>query len=197
MLESIQNLDASILLFIQDNIRCGALDIIMKFFTALGDSGAIWLLFGIIFFFSRKYRKAGFDIIITVALCFAVNEILKRLLMRPRPFEVYKWLTVLIARPSSWSFPSGHSFVSFAAAYAYMCSIKKSGYIAYPVAALIALSRPYVGVHYPSDIVVGAILGTATAIIVYNFVNKLVKIPTHVPANASNDNSEDDDPPDK
>jgi len=181
MLETVNAVDAAILLFVQEHIRCGALDAVMLFFTHLGDKGAVWVLSGVIFFASRQYRKRGFDIIAAVALCWCCNELLKHIVMRPRPFALIEQLTILVSAPASWSFPSGHACVAFAAALAYAKGIGKLGAPAYAVAVLISFSRVYVGVHYPSDVLAGAVLGTVFAAIVLALSRRFIHIPEYKP----------------
>ena len=92
------------------------------------------------------------------------NGILKHLVQRPRPFDTYGGLQVLIHRPADWSFPSGHASASFAAAFVlYHYMPKKFSIPALILATLIAFSRLYLGVHYPSDVIGGAAIGYLTA----------------------------------
>ena len=178
MPEAIKAADTIILLFIQEHIRCGLLDFIMVFFTKIGNAGAIWLISGMVLFISRKFRKAGFDIIIAVGICWVINEVFKGIVARPRPFnEIEELTTVIFNLPASLSFPSGHTCSSFAAAYVYARCFGKRGAWAYAVAVLISVSRVYIGVHYPSDIIAGAVVGTAGAPIVYALSRRYVKIP--------------------
>ena len=179
MIDTILAADTAVLLFIQEHIRCGLLDFIMVFFSRIGDAGAVWLVSGMVLFISRKYRKAGFDIIVAVGICWIINEILKNIAARPRPFnELEQLTTVIVNLPSSLSFPSGHTCSSFAAAYVYARCFEKRGAWAYTVAVLISVSRAYIGVHYPTDIIAGAVLGTAGAAVVYSLSKKYVKIPS-------------------
>ena len=177
MLEAIQAADTAALLFIQENIRCGFLDAVMTVITRLGNGGAIWLLPGVILFMSRTYRKVGFDIVIAVGLCWCLNELGKHIFLRPRPFAEIEGLLVMIPPPTSGSFPSGHTCSSFAAAYAYTRGFPKYGAWSYIPAVLIGVSRIYVGVHYPSDVFAGAVLGTVSAAVVYALSRRFVKIP--------------------
>ncbi|MBR5381418.1 MAG: phosphatase PAP2 family protein [Oscillospiraceae bacterium] len=181
MLEAISALDTAVLLFIQEHIRCGALDFIMLFFTRLGDKGAVWLLSGVILFASRQYRKRGFDIIAVVFICGCCSELLKPVFMRPRPFAVMEQMAVLVAAPTTWSFPSGHACAAFAAALAYAKGVKKLAAPAYALAVLISFSRLYVGVHYPSDVLAGAVLGTVLALVLLALSRRFVHIPEYKP----------------
>ncbi len=143
------------------NMRNPVLNPIMTFITNLGTLGAIWLVIGIAFLFYKKTREMGVVVILAIVLSGVINSlVLKNIFARPRPFTEVAWVNAIIAEPSDYSFPSGHTFASFAAAYVILKYNKKYGGAAYIVAILIAFSRVYLGVHYPTDIIAGAILGT-------------------------------------
>ena len=180
--ECIQRIDAILMLWIQNDVRCAVLNPIMIFFTTIGNVGAVWLALGALFLCFKKYRRLGFHIIISIALCYVLNDlIIKQLVQRPRPFLTVEGLTALVAKPSSWSFPSGHACSSFAAAYVLTKALKKKGAWSYALATLIAISRPYVGVHYVSDILAGAIVGTLGAILCIALFRKFEKKPASPP----------------
>lgn len=173
-MELIQSIDASILFFVQDNLRTEVLNGIMSFFTHLGDAGLIWIAMGIALMCVKKYRSCGFTILFCLGLCFLVNNIaIKNIVNRARPYETLEGLRVLVSLPGDSSFPSGHSCASFAGAYAVTRCFKKGGWI-YILAALIALSRIYVGVHYPTDVLAGAIVGTVVAAFAYWFRERYI-----------------------
>ena len=175
MIESIFAIDRTILLFVQDHIRCAFGNAIMIFFTSIGDAGLLWLALGLILFLFRKTRRVGFDLILAVAVCWLINDpLIKNLVQRPRPFVWIPELQTLVARPGSFSFPSGHACSSLAAAFALRWGFGKKGGWFYVPAVLIALSRIYVGVHYPSDVLVGALWGTLGAFFVCFFSRKYI-----------------------
>ena len=172
------SVDGAVLRFFQEHIRCGALNPVMKFITVLGDKGAIWLLAGLVLLFIKKYRKQGLTVIICIAACFVVNNIIiKNLVDRPRPFVTFEWLKAIIELPDDASFPSGHACASFAGAYALYKGCGKKTWWVFIGAALIAISRIYVGVHYPSDIIGGAIIGLVCSAVVYKFRERLIVFP--------------------
>lgn len=174
MLQAIQSADEYIMLFLQDNVRTAVLNAIMIFVTTIGNTGAVWLILGAVMLIPKKHRRSGLTLLACISLCWIFNDlILKNIIARPRPFMTIESLTLLVGEPSSWSFPSGHSCSSFASAYALTKCFGKKGAWSYVLAALIALSRPYVGVHYVSDIIVGAIVGTIGAILVCITLDKL------------------------
>ncbi len=152
--------ELAILDFIQNNIRCGILDFLMPKITALGNAGIFWIVLTLIFLISKKYRKTG--IIMAIALIIDLigcNLILKPLIARERPFEINTAINLLIAPPGDYSFPSGHTAASFAAAAAMYFSGYKYWKPFGVLAAVIALSRLYLYVHYPTDVIFGAVLG--------------------------------------
>ena len=160
-MDAILAVDKAILLFLQNDLRSPILNAIMVFFTTIGDAGAVWLLLGIVLLFFKRGRKLGFCLLLAMAFTWLVNELaIKNVVCRPRPFNVIPELTTLVSKPTSWSFPSGHACASFSAAYVLTRLRGKKAAWVYVVAAVIALSRPYVGVHYPTDILAGAITGT-------------------------------------
>lgn len=157
--------EGNLLLLIQEFLRYPIVDDIMIFVSKLGDKGIIWILLGIIFLFPRKTRRAAIISLVSL-LCahLLCNEVLKDYVGRIRPYEVVEGLQVLIAKPSDYSFPSGHAMCSFAAAIVYFRhQPRRLGVPMMVLAFLISFSRLYVGVHYPSDVILGAILGTVIA----------------------------------
>lgn len=178
--EALTIAEGNLLLFIQDTLRYPIVTDIMLFITKLGNKGFIWIVFGIIFLFPRKTRRAA--ILSLVALFCAhllCNEVLKDYVMRIRPYEVIDGLTSLIGPQSDYSFPSGHAMTSFAAAIVYFRHQRRRlGVPMLVIAILIAVSRLYIGVHYPSDVIMGAVLGTIIAaifILIFGKRNKKMK----------------------
>lgn len=159
--------DGQFLIWLQENVRNDVLTPIMKLITHLGDKGIFWILLAIVLLFFKKTRPLG--IMAGIALVFSVlinNVIIKPNVGRIRPYEVVDGLKLLIERQDDASFPSGHSGASFAAAVVFLVKgPKKLGIPAIIMAALIAFSRLYVGVHYPTDVICGIITGTCCAII--------------------------------
>ncbi len=173
-------LDGNILLWIQEYLRNDVLNTIMKFITSLGDAGLIWILSAVVLLFFKKTRKVG--IMIGMALIGSIilnNLILKNMFQRTRPYEVVDGLTRLIGKQSDFSFPSGHTGSSIAASIVIFKNLpKKFGIPALIVGILISFSRLYIGVHYPTDVIVGAIMGAVSAFIsikLYNYIEKRIK----------------------
>ena len=161
MLETLLNLDGGFLLFLQESVRNPILDNIMIFITSLGNGGMIWIAATIILMIPKKTRKVG--IMSAVALLGSLiinNNIVKNIVQRPRPFVTFTELQIIIPTPSEFSFPSGHTSSSFAAAAVFYRHLpKKIGMPSVVLAGLIGFSRLYVGVHYPTDVIAGVIMG--------------------------------------
>ena len=159
--------DGQFLIWLQENVRTDFLTPVMKLITHLGDKGIFWILIAIVMLFFKKTRPLG--IMAGIALVFSVlinNALIKPNVGRIRPYEVVDGLKLLIERQHDPSFPSGHSGASFAAAVVFLVKgPKKIGIPAIIMAALIAFSRLYVGVHYPTDVICGIITGTCCALI--------------------------------
>lgn len=152
------------------------LDKLMCLITHLGDAGIIWILLAIVMILIPKTRKSGvilaFALVVDVILC---NAILKNLVARVRPYDVNTAVHVLIAKPKDFSFPSGHTAASFASVAAlYLAGEKKLWKLALALAILIAFSRMYLYVHYPTDILGGIIFGILSAWIGYQCSKKFV-----------------------
>ena len=152
--------EATIILWIQENLR-GFMDPIWVFITHLGDEGILWIALGIILLFFKKTRPIGFTVLVSLLINFIlVNLTLKDLIARPRPFVVNEAIKPLVGGVSPYrSFPSGHTSGSFSAMLAlYKWVPKKIGIPAVVLATLIALSRLYMGVHYPTDLLGGFVV---------------------------------------
>ena len=161
ILQFLQQLDGNILLWIQQYIRQPFLTEFFTHFTYLGNHGIIQILIALLFLIPKKTRKAGIICIMgLLGTLLFTNLILKNMVARIRPYEVIPGLELLIEKQKDFSFPSGHSAASFIIAeIIYHCFHGWSGIVALVLAALMAFSRLYVGVHYPSDVLAGALLG--------------------------------------
>ena len=166
MFETLLNLDGNILLFIQEYIRNPILNPIVAFITSLGNEGMIWILLTLLLLIPKKTRKIGVMSALALLGSLLINNMLiKNLVARPRPYTRLEDLMILVPEPGEFSFPSGHASSSFAAAVVLFRQLpKKFGTPALTLAVLIGLSRLYVGVHYPTDVLAGAVTGTLIAI---------------------------------
>ena len=165
MTGTLLNIDAGIILYLQEHLRNPILNSVMVGITKLGDGGTIWIAATLVLLFFKKTRKVG--IISVAALLGTVlinNGCLKLLVQRLRPFYTFQEIQILVPTPREFSFPSGHTSSAFAAATVFYRKLPKEiGISAVVLAGLIGFSRIYVGVHYPTDVLVGAVLGTVVA----------------------------------
>lgn len=156
--------DTAVLDFIS-GIKCAFLDVVMAFFSYAGESGGIWIIAALILIAYKKTRATGAMMLCAMLAGFLIGEIgLKNLIERPRPFVANPDIVLTIKPPSGYSFPSGHSCSSFASATVLLMRDKRFGYPALAVAFLIAFSRLYNYVHYPSDVLCGILLGILCAV---------------------------------
>ena len=173
--------DFPILDWIQANIANGFLDAFMPIITAFGNGGIFWMACAAVMLIFPKTRKTGLamGIALVLGLIFC-NFLLKPLANRPRPFKVLADMGIivelLIKEPGPHSFPSGHTIASFEAGVAMLLGNKKLGIPAFILAILIAFSRLYLYVHYPTDVIASIILGTLFAFIGH-FVAKKIPLP--------------------
>lgn len=162
MLDGLLALDGGILLWIQETLR-GALDPVFIAYTHLGDAGVLWIVLclGLLLFpRTRRAGLAGLTALLLGLLC--TNVALKHLVGRARPWLTVEGLAPLIAEGDPNSFPSGHSCAAFAAASAWCRTLPRRWMrgAGLALAVLMALSRLWVGVHFPSDVLAGALVGT-------------------------------------
>lgn len=162
-----ESFDLPILDWIAANLWCPFLDAVMPLITALGDGGIFWIAIAVALLFFPKYRKVGLGmgaaLVIGLLVC---NVTLKPLVARIRPYDYQlehfgRTIQLLIATPHDFSFPSGHTLASFEAATVLCIHSKKAGIPAMILASLIAFSRMYLYVHYPTDVLTSIVLGIA------------------------------------
>lgn len=173
-MSTILNIDNKILDFIQQNMRCSFLDDAMTFITSLGNAGIVWIIITIIFICMKKYRKTGITMAVALILSLLVgNIVLKPLVARIRPFDANEFTKLLISAPKDFSFPSGHTMSSITCAVVLLLDKNKIWIPAMILAVLISFSRMYLYVHYPSDVISGAIIGIVMAFCAKWIVGKM------------------------
>lgn len=156
--------DLPILDWIQENLKNAFLDVVMPIITMFGDGGIFWIACAVILLCIPKTRKTGlgmgFALIMGLIVC---NVTLKPLVGRIRPYDFQEQLGVVIPllteRMHDYSFPSGHTIASFEAATVLLINNKKLGIPAMILAVLIAFSRLYLYVHYPTDVIFSVFAG--------------------------------------
>ncbi|MEG1751137.1 MAG: phosphatase PAP2 family protein [Raoultibacter sp.] len=177
MLAWITSLDFTLLDALQTSCASPALDCLMPFITNAGNMGIIWAFIGCGLLLSPRYRRFGIGIFIALGLSFVLGSlILKPLVGRIRPFEMNPAIQLLIPAPTDSSFPSGHTMAAFAAATV-LCFIPRKPLVkiaALAGAALIALSRLYLYVHYPSDVLAGMALGVACGLAAWLIIQRCI-----------------------
>ena len=164
-----ENFDLPILDWIAANLWCPFLDAVMPVITLLGDAGIFWIAIAVVLLFFPKTRKIGLGmgaaLVMGLLIC---NCMLKPLTARIRPYDYQLQhfgvtIKLLIEAQHDFSFPSGHTIASFEAATVILLHNKKFGIPAMLLACLIAFSRLYLYVHYPTDVIVSVILGIGLA----------------------------------
>lgn len=159
----IEAFDYGILEFFQQ-IHNMVLTQIFHFFTVIGEAGMVWIVIGILLLIQKQHRKYGVIVLLSLLMCLLFgNGLLKNLIARPRPCWRHPEVELLIPVPGDFSFPSGHTFSSFAASVSLFYWKRRYGCAAFCVAVLIAASRLYFFVHYPTDILGGMMCGTIFA----------------------------------
>ncbi len=164
MLNTILQLDGQLLVAIQ-GLHTAWLDPIVACYTKLGDAGLLWIVLSLAMLFYKPTRKAGLLSLAAMILGLLVTNItIKPLVERARPWLLWP-IDPLVVEKDPNSFPSGHTCAAFAAGMIWLRALPwKWGRIAAPVlAVLMGLSRLYVGVHYPTDVLAGAVIGVVCA----------------------------------
>lgn len=163
LFDAITQWDVSVLWAVQC-IKCAFLDTLMTVLSYMGEKGAVWVILGLGLLIPKKTRPTGAMVLCAMLMGLLLGEIgLKNIVCRPRPFVTFPELPMNIPAPSGFSFPSGHTSSSFAAASVIAIRHKKFAIPALLLAALIAFSRLYNCVHYPTDVICGALFGLALA----------------------------------
>lgn len=173
-MDFIVRLDCEAVRFIFNNVKCGFLDSLMGGITRLGDKGFVWILAtALLIAVGKRYRKMGF----AAAISLAVSALLCNILIKPavgriRPYDLFD-LPIVVEKLVDFSFPSGHTTVAFAFAAAVYMLNRKMGKIALVCATVMAITRLYLCVHYPTDILGGIILGILCGVIGYKVILKI------------------------
>lgn len=171
-MQTLTAVDTRILLWLHDTFESPLMNSFMVFITRLSNGGMIWILLclGLICF--KKTRKVGLYLALALIVdSVLVNLVLKPIFMRVRPYQALG-LSILIKAPSGTSFPSGHSSIAFTGATTILLlakdrHMKEAGWALEILAVLTAFSRMYLLVHYPSDVLVGALIGIGCAWLIW------------------------------
>ena len=165
MFAQLAQLEGPVLLWIQENLR-GTLDWLVSLYTQLGNAGLLWIILSMAMLAWKPTRRAGLTALVAMVFGLLVTNLtIKPLFSRPRPWLEVPGLMALVAEHDPNSFPSGHTCAAFAAALSWRGRLpwKWAGRTAVALAICMGLSRLYVGVHYPSDVITGGLIGAACA----------------------------------
>lgn len=166
-MEMIQHLDEQIVWWVQEHAVRQWLNGPMMFVSKLGNAGWFWILLGILLLLwgikNRQFARYGLTLLLCLGTTALVcNVILKPMVGRIRPYDLLGF-SILVPPLADFSFPSGHTSASFAAATAIYAMNRKWGIAAYIFAVLMGVSRLYLGVHFPTDVLAGGIIGFVMA----------------------------------
>lgn len=162
-----------VLFWIREHLTNPFLDAVMPYISSLAHTGEVWILLALILLCFKKTRKAGVAMAIAMVCGYLIGNMgMKNLFARTRPYDVAE-VELLVAKLHDFSFPSGHTLVSFEAATALFYYHRKWGIAALSLATVIAYSRLYLFVHYPTDVLAGALLGVAIALAACYLTNRL------------------------
>lgn len=166
MIEIFKKVDNTILRWINVKFRNKTFDKIMPIITSAGNLGIIWIVISVLLITKKDYRVLGQTILIALVITTIIGEgVIKNIVKRKRPFYGNDDKELLISRPITYSFPSGHTASSFAVATVFIKTDNAASLEIMLLACLIAFSRIYLGVHYPSDVIGGGIIGTLCGLI--------------------------------
>lgn len=173
MLFGSESFEFRILEGLHNAVDCEITDFLMTGISALGNAGFLWILAAVAMMISKRYRRAGFAVAIGLVIGLAFgNVILKNLIARPRPCWIFEVPEMLITVPKDYSFPSGHTLSSFISAFVIFDANRRWGVVAFIVAAVMAFSRMYLFVHFPTDILGGIVLAAAIWLLVRKIFNR-------------------------
>ncbi|MBQ8183154.1 MAG: phosphatase PAP2 family protein [Clostridia bacterium] len=189
LFDSFLQFDLSVFQWIQ-SIQNGFLNAVMVGITTLGNAGAVFIVLGLVLLFTKKYRKAGLAVLVALLVMLLCSDLfLKEFFARVRPFNLFEsnpekyafWgekyvYPELVSKPTSFSFPSGHTASAFAAAVALLWHNRKLGIPTIIFATIMGFSRIYVQVHYCTDVFGGIVAGTICALIAVLIVRFLFPV---------------------
>ncbi len=167
-------IEAEILKYIASHVSNPFFDGLFSFISMLGNKGALWIILTLCMLIFKKTRKAGICCALSLAICLVLgNIILKPLVGRIRPYNFDTDIQIIIPPLLDASFPSGHTMASFAFAVALRKYFKNAGLFALIASVFMGLSRIYLCVHYPTDVIAGALFGIGFGIISYKICERL------------------------
>jgi undecaprenyl-diphosphatase len=170
MLFGCETFEFGIMTVIHNAVQSDSMDFIMCVISELGNGGMIWIAVTAVLFSKKKYRVLSLKLALGLILGLILGNImLKNLIARPRPCWMFDNINMLIDVPKDFSFPSGHTLSSFTAAFLLLSEDRRMGIPAIILATLIAVSRIYLFVHFPTDILGGMMLSGIIFVILKKF----------------------------
>lgn len=173
MLFGCESFEFEIMKYVHNLLQNDFMDFFMTAISVIGNGGAVWIVLTLILLSIKKYRRLGLKMTVgLIAGLILGNIVLKNLIARPRPCWIFDNIDMLIAIPKDFSFPSGHTLASFTSAFILLAEHKRMGVPALIVAILMAFSRMYLFVHFPTDIIGGVILSGIICVVVKIFIKE-------------------------
>ncbi len=175
-MEMIEMMDLEILSFVRDHMHTQAMDTLLAFVTTLGNYGAIWIVLGLVLLVKNAYRRTGvLTLVALLATHVLASGILKPLFARQRPYIALEAFSSVLGDVGGYSFPSGHATAAFTIATVLYFRIKKWRIPMLIAATVMAFTRIYFHVHYPSDVVAGILLGSGTSYLLVKLDDWLIE----------------------
>jgi undecaprenyl-diphosphatase len=167
MADAVSQIDVSVLLWIQNHLRSGGMTVFWKFISFFSNGGWFWIALCIVLLVMRRTRNTGGYMATALVIeALITNVFLKNMVARIRPYDYCSEIIPLVPKLHDYSFPSGHTGIAFAAAY--ICARYLPGrfrVILMALALLTPFSRLYLGVHYPTDVLAGIVIGVGSGVL--------------------------------
>lgn len=173
-MNALNSVEIKILDFLHENLSCAFLDTVMPYITYLCEWGLLSIVLAVVFMAIPKTRKLGFTLALSILIGYLlVNLTLKPLVGRIRPYKFKELTDLLVKQQRGRSFPSGHTIVAFETAMSIFLYNRKWGKVCFAIAVAVGFSRLYLYMHYPTDVIAGAVLGILVSFASYKLIKKV------------------------